>query len=165
MRKLSLVLLVALIPWSGCIHAQSSDMSRIIHTLADESPALYESVMHDFVKAAKADDIDKMLALTSPVTRKKMGDAALRDMYAKEYVVLFTKLLPNMSDGGSNIFISADRGGPGWVFRKQLSDGKGKTAILDFAVLKEQGSYYLAGVRLVSARDANRGKGQPAAGH
>lgn len=165
MRKLSLVLFFALISWGSHVQAQSSDLTRIIHTLADEPPAMYESVMHDFVKAAKANDIDKMLALTSPVTRKKMGDAALRDMYAKEYVLLFTKLLPNVSKGGSNTFISAAHGGPGWVFRKQLTDGKGKSAILDFAVLKENGSYYLGGVRLVSAKDANRDKGKKVAAH
>jgi len=121
-------------------------MSGIIQTLASESPIQYESVLDDFMKAAKEKNIDKMLSLTSPVTRKQAGDDNLRKLYAEEYVLMF-KLLPNLSRGGSSTFVGSQDGGPGWIFKKQLSNDEGKSMAINVVVLKENGALYLSSLQ------------------
>ena len=125
----------------------SSDMTNILSTLARSNPAAFEAVMDKFIVAAKAQDIEGMLALTSPETRKEQGDDGLRGLYRNEYVILFTTY-PQKSAGGDVINVHDAAGNEGWVFKKVFSAADGRQAKVQVAVLREQGNIYVSAVTL-----------------
>jgi hypothetical protein len=120
-------------------------MPQIIETLGRANPAEYETRMVEFVTAAKEGDVEKMLALTSPITRKEAGDEALRQLYKDDSVPLF-KTFSRMSDGGDARYVKEGET-EGWIFEKTFASGDGKSVPLAIVVLKEKGALYVASVR------------------
>jgi hypothetical protein len=125
----------------------NDDMANIIRTMDRVNPMEYEAAMTAFVKAAKAGDIEAMVKLTSPVTRKQQGDDHLRKMYAADTVPLFA-MFPDMSAGGTNEYVKDESGAEGWIFRKSFSNKEGKSAPLIIVVLKEEGAAHVSALTL-----------------
>ena len=118
------------------------DLKKLILGMEMHNPVEYQSVMNNFIAAAKLSDIERMIALTSPITRKQQSDDSLRVLYREEYVALFTTM-PDISDGGSNELIDRPTGEHGWIFTRTASGSKGKSAPIYVVVPEEDGQKYV----------------------
>ena len=122
-------------------------MANVLATLDRANPAEYQAVMERFIAAAKVQDLQAMLALTSPKTRKEQGDDQLLDMYKSQYVVLFNRF-PKMSAGGDVDNVHDASGNEGWVFKKVFSAEDGRQAKVAIVTLREQGTIYVSAIDL-----------------
>lgn len=147
MRTLLIAVSVAFLFASFNAGAESSDMNNILKTLARFNPVEYEAKMKEFIGAAKAKDVEKMLEITSPVTRKQAGDEALRTLYTKDTISLF-QIFSKMSEGGNNEYVKDEAGSEGWIFKKTFTNVDGQTAPIYIVVLKENGKLYVTSIGL-----------------
>jgi len=121
-----------------------ADMERIVKVIAQDNPDEFAEKMNNFIESAKAGNIEPMLTLTSPITRQRHGDDALRHLYATQYVELF-KLYPHSRPGSNSEYIN-DAGGRGWRFTNVFASDKGPTTAVSVVVLREQGALYVCSV-------------------
>jgi len=129
------------------VRADSSDMNNVLKALARANPVEHEAKMREFIEAAKSKDVEKMLEATSPVTRKRAGDDALRSLYTRDTIPLF-QIFSQMSEGGTNEYAKDEAGNEGWVFKKTFTNAEGQTAPIYLAVLKEGGKLYVSSIGL-----------------
>jgi uncharacterized short protein YbdD (DUF466 family) len=117
-----------------------SDMENMVRLMKQNSPEKYEAVMHSFVKSAKNNDVDKMIALTSEVTIKQMGIDALKKHYKKDTIPAL-KACIKISEGGDIVHIDKlqAKTGSGWVYHKVCTFGENETVGIRFVILKENG--------------------------
>lgn len=134
-------MLIAAIP----AYSQQSDLTGLILGMAENNPIEYQSVMEQFVAASKASDIERMIALTSPITRKQQSEDTLRTLYKEQYVLMFT-LFPNISQGGGNTLVNDPSGSHGWIFTRTASSNDGKDLPIYVVVLEEDGNKYVSAV-------------------
>ena len=123
----------------------NTDMDNVLRALDQDKPELYEVVMTSFIASAKAGDIDKMVALTSAVTVKKIGLENLKGHYRKDTVPAL-RACTRIARGADVIHLDKQSGDPssGWAYRKTCITGEGKSILLQFVILNENGRIALA---------------------
>ncbi len=123
----------------GAMKGQA-DMENMVRLMEKNSPEKYEAVMHSFIESAQNNDVNKMIALTSKVTIKKMGVDALKKHYQKDTIPAL-KSCKKISESGDVVHINKSQGktGEGWVYYKTCTYDENKTVGIRFVILKENG--------------------------
>ncbi|MDT8382779.1 MAG: hypothetical protein RRB22_00030 [Gammaproteobacteria bacterium] len=85
-------------------------------------------------------ELEEMLKITSDVTKSNFGTENLIKLYKQDTIPVLN-LCDSISEGGDVIHVNEKQSptGPGWVFRKVYYYGEGKSIMLKFVVLKENG--------------------------
>ncbi len=91
----SLFFLACVSPYN--VSAQEEDMQKVTNALDAKTKAMEnKAVAMLYVDAAQRSDINQMLSLTSPITRKMVGDNKIRQIYVKLHVPIFSESKPDL---------------------------------------------------------------------
>jgi hypothetical protein len=96
-----------------------------------------------YVGAAEKSDVDEMLSMISPITRKKQGDDAIRRIFTKIQIPLFSHAKVNM-DTCVQTPINDQDGTTGSMFACTLNLPNYGAVTAHITVLNEGGSYVSA---------------------
>lgn len=134
-----LYLLVYTVPAS--VAAQKSDMDDVTMALDGEIARLEnEAVAILFVDAAAKSDLEEMLSMTSPITRKQMGDDKIRKIYVHLEIPMFSASKVHL-DACAKTPINDPDGVTGTFFSCPLNSKKYGQVTANITVLNEGDSY------------------------
>lgn len=115
------------------------DLANMVKVFEKADPGLFEEKMKEFVAFAKDGDVEKMLSITSNITKDRMGGGdALKEFYKNDTIPTLKACQP-FSGGGNVIFApkTLHNSGEGWTYQKRCVFGEDKSIMLQFTILKE----------------------------
>jgi len=105
----------------------------------NEFPSVeFEKVMDSFIAAAKRNDIDEMIALTSDVTLHVHGKKTVQHLYANDISPFISKS-NDSNEPVKREFVSSkvSQTGSGWIFYKKFDQPDGDSQMAKIIVVKE----------------------------
>jgi len=106
----------------------------------------YKEIANQFIEAARTGDLEKLMELTSEVTKEKQGTEFLRNHYLTDIIPGFKNIV-EVLPGGKHTFVSEKQTGTGfgWVILKDVKTEE-KKATIQIVVLKEDGAIVVTAV-------------------
>lgn len=139
-KEMKYLLLLSLLVIVGCSttkHGEREDLKQMIAHLKEAPVEEYKEIANQFIEAGRAGDVQKLMDLTSEVTKKKQGTEYLRNHYLTDIIPGFQNIVEVFS-GGKHTFVSKKetRTGSGWDILKEVRTEK-KEATIQIVVLRE----------------------------
>ena len=136
-KLLAVITLVLVVPIS---HA-NSEMRQFIEFFDKNNPEKFQAMLDDFIEKGQAGDVDGMLSITSPNTRRKFGDGQLRTVYRDKFV----PLLKSCSSLTKSMNVTAvseaqTRAGAGYLYEFGCVRDNAPTFRLKSFILWEEGT-------------------------
>jgi hypothetical protein len=128
---------------SSCVSGKA-DMERILAAMDQQDSREHEKIMRSFIEKAQKDDVDGMIALTSKITIKQIGGEEKERALYRGDTIPALKIFRTIAPGGESTFGADNAGHYGWKFKRTFVADDGRTANLQFTILREDVALIIA---------------------